>query len=172
MNFARKIGNPAAHVVFLENGSMFSILLESQRQKFQRDPIGVPVVSIAAQSFDCDPLERSPAEGGIPLIATLIGAGLQTAWTLELRKTLHDARGLFRPGDPRPQRIESGQEGVPPRVSFTEAATPIPTIVLIPRQLIDCCGALHGPLPPARRVRFAVYDLEYFSSLVLHQIQQ
>ena len=74
--------------------------------------IGFGAIAVTAQSLNRDHLERRPGKGSVPLVAALVGAGLETTGALEHRKIAHDSSSLLFACDASPQRVERREKRV------------------------------------------------------------
>ena len=80
----------------------------TMREKFLRDPIGILVISVAAQALRVPELNGRPAVGKIPLGAGLLHAHRQAAGLLEKREIFLHGLGLLFGCQADPQRIKRG----------------------------------------------------------------
>ena len=74
-----------------------------------RNPARIVDVAILPQAIDRQPVQRSPAEGQIPLQAARVGAAGQAAGLIQQGKMRIDGLGLFRRRQAGPKRIKDGR---------------------------------------------------------------
>ena len=120
------------------------------RTETRGDPVGFRLVAVAAQPVYRNHLERRPAERRVPLVAAAVGAGLDPPGRSNSGRLSRTASAWVFVADPRPQRIEGGQERVVRRAPVHELVVEVQTRLAVP-QISDLSRvALMGPCTPAR----------------------
>src|SRR5690242_10389665 len=67
------------HIVLLHDGTVLLVLGPDQREKALRNTVSLRLVSVAAEAAHRDPLERRPTVRSVPLVAAMVGAGLEAS---------------------------------------------------------------------------------------------
>src|SRR5580704_5089743 len=67
------------YIIFFPNRVIPSEILRYHRKKLSADSVCLPIISVAAQPFGCQELDRSPAIREIPLCLALGAAHRQAA---------------------------------------------------------------------------------------------
>lgn len=145
---------------------------EDHGEELHGDAIGFGAEAVAAQPLGGDDLHGRPAKRGVPLVAGLAVAGLQTASALEEGQVAGDARSLLLAGDAGPERVECGDETVAGSPLPFEVVVEVETGGFVPHEAVDRGGAVRSASGPERRFTRLVKQGRDRRRVHLHAVEQ